>query len=137
MVSATPDPGSACFRPIAIYAIPMSLKFSTEDARLSEEVEREHEIRNLKETVTDVREALEEQKAGTATEVEQAVAEAHGEIRDLKTMVAEMRMQLEKSRADAESALQKLKAQNEEEKRQLQRSIQVLRDQLEVPRAQK
>ena len=115
----------------------MSLKFASEEARHTEEMEREHEIRNLRETVVALREALEKQKAGTATEVEQAVAGAHGEIRELKTTVAEMRMQLEKSRADGEAAVQKLKAQTEEEKRQLQNSIHILRDQMEAWRVQK
>ena len=119
------------------YPHPMSLKFESPESRLSEEMEREHEIRNLKETVGALREALEKQKAGTASEVAQAVAEAHSEIRDLKATVTEMRMQLERNRAEGEATLQKLKAQTEEEKRQLQRSIQVLRDELEARRAQK
>ena len=46
------------------------------ESRFSEEIEREHEIRNLKDTVAALRDALEQQKAGTATEVAQAVAEA-------------------------------------------------------------
>ena len=37
------------------------------ESRFSEEIEREHEIRNLKETVAALRDALEQQKAGTAT----------------------------------------------------------------------
>ena len=49
-------------------------KVTTED-RFSEELEREHEIRNLKETVAALREALERQKAETAQQVSQAVAE--------------------------------------------------------------
>ena len=44
------------------------------EERLSEEIEREHEIRNLKETVSALRDALEKQKAGTAQEVALAVA---------------------------------------------------------------
>ena len=35
-----------------------------QEGRLSEEIEREHEIRNLKETVSALRDALEKQKAG-------------------------------------------------------------------------
>ena len=56
----------------------MALTLDSAESRLSEEMEREHEIRNLKETVGALREALEKQKAGTASEVAQAVAEAHG-----------------------------------------------------------
>ena len=44
----------------------MALTFDGAESRLSEEMEREHEIRNLKETVGALREALEKQKAGDA-----------------------------------------------------------------------
>ena len=78
----------------------MALTLHPEEARFSEEMEREHEIRNLKETVEALRDALEKQKAGTATEVAQAVAEAQTEIRDLKGTVSEMRMELERRKAE-------------------------------------
>ncbi|NBR64300.1 MAG: hypothetical protein EBT77_08375, partial [Verrucomicrobia bacterium] len=61
----------------------MRLTLESAESRFTEEMEREHEIRNLKETVGALRDALEKQKAGTASEVAQAVAEAHNEIRDL------------------------------------------------------
>ena len=63
-----------------------------QEERLSEEIEREHEIRNLKETVSALRDALEKQKAGTAQEVASAIAEAHNEVGDLKGTIAEMRI---------------------------------------------
>ena len=44
--------------------------------KFSEELEREHDIRNLKETITALRTALEKQKADTAEEVSLAIAEA-------------------------------------------------------------
>ena len=72
------------------------------EERLSEEIEREHEIRNLKETVAALRDALEKQKAGTAQEVASAIAEAHNEIRDLKGTIAEMRDELERRKAAGE-----------------------------------
>ena len=77
----------------------MPLTFDSPESRLSEEMEKELEIRNLKETVGALREALEKQKAGTASEVAQAVAEAQTEIRDLKATVGEMRIELEIGRA--------------------------------------
>jgi archaellum component FlaC len=76
-------------------------KVTTED-RFSEELEREHEIRNLKETVAALREALERQKAETAQQVSQAVAEAQAEIRELRATVSEMRMELERRKAAGE-----------------------------------
>lgn len=77
----------------------MPLTFATPESRLSQEMEKELEIRNLKETVAALREALEKQKAGTASEVAQAVAEAHNEIRDLKGTISEMRIELERRKA--------------------------------------
>ena len=74
----------------------MTLTLHPPEARFSEEMEREHEIRNLKETVEALREALEKQKAGTAQEVAQAVAEAHTEIRDLKATIADHRLPKER-----------------------------------------
>ena len=100
-----------------------------------DELEREHEIRNLKETVEALREALEKQKAGTAGEVAEAVAEAHTEIRDLKSTISEMRMEIERRKATGEEAVQNVLAKAAEDGRQLQSSVQALRDQLEREKA--
>jgi len=79
----------------------IAVKSHTEEG-CSEELEREHEIRNLKETVEALREALEKQKAGPAGEVAEAVSESHTEIRDLKSTISEMRMEIERRKAAGE-----------------------------------
>jgi len=84
----------------------MPLTFDSPESRLSQEMEKELEIRNLKETVAALREALEKQKAGTASEVAQAVADAQTEIRDFKATIGEMRVELERRKAAGEEAVQ-------------------------------
>ena len=74
--------------------------------KFSEELEREHDIRNLKETITALRTALEKQKADTAEEVSLAVAEAHAQIqsdrRAHRDVVAEFERTVQELRAHLE-----------------------------------
>ena len=86
----------------------------------SDELEMEHDIRNLKETITALRDALEKQRAGTATEVSLAVAESQAQIRDLQGTISEMRTEIERRKAAGEEAVQKITAQSAEESRQMQ-----------------
>jgi tRNA A37 methylthiotransferase MiaB len=62
--------------------------------KYSDELEMEHDIRNLKETITALRDALEKQRAGTATEVSLAVAESQAQIRDLQGTISEIRTEI-------------------------------------------
>jgi len=89
------------------------------------------EIKQLKRTVTKLREALEKESMEKDSMVQRAVAEANMEIDQLKETVVALRNSMEKSQAQHEECVQETKRSARDESQHLKKTIAVLRERLE------
>jgi phosphoribosyl 1,2-cyclic phosphodiesterase len=89
------------------------------------------EIRQLKTTVTKLREELEKESAEKNSLVQRAVAEAKMEIDQLKETVVALRASMEEDKATHEESVQETKRCARDESQQLKKTIAVLREKLE------
>ena len=91
----------------------------------------EVEIRHLKNTITTLRDKLEELRFERGEAVQQAVAGANSEITQLKATISALREQLENNRHTHEAREQELKQDARDQTRQLEETITALREALD------
>jgi phosphoribosyl 1,2-cyclic phosphodiesterase len=89
------------------------------------------EIKQLKTTVTKLREELEKESMEKNSIVQRAVAGANMEIDQLKETVVALRASMEKDKATLEECVQETKRSARDESQQLKKTIAVLREKLE------
>jgi peptidoglycan hydrolase CwlO-like protein len=91
----------------------------------------DREIRSLKDTISAMRQQIEEMSAAANARVQQAVAEYHGESVQLQAAVQAMRDQLEQMRFEKQRDVQQAVADASAEIEQLKGTIRALREELE------
>ncbi len=91
----------------------------------------DREIRQLKDTISAMRQQMEEMAAAANARVQQAVADSRDETTQLKAAVQAMRDQLEQMRFEKQRDIQQAVADANAEIEQLKGTIRALREELE------
>ena len=89
------------------------------------------EIRQLRDTIVALREALEKQKIEHEEHVQSVLSNANDEIIQIKASVVALRDEMENLTIGHEEKMQEIAKDTHNEKKQLQQMIQTLRQQLE------
>jgi chromosome segregation ATPase len=98
--------------------------------------EAETELRHLRRTIHALREELEQQQAGRAEAVQQAVADANGEMVQLRAIAHALRGELEAVQLSKREEVQKAVADSAGEIAELRRTVAALREQMEYLRGE-
>jgi len=104
---------------------------TAQDEARSELVQTLGEIRQLKDTISSMRDQMEEMRAAEQQKIQQAVVSVNEETIQLRHTVARMREELENARASEQQKTQQAVAASRDEVIQLRATVQALRDEME------